>query len=172
MRRIHLLSLICASLGLSVLGCANGICRQVKHPELAERAGAAGSSVTSAVAAPTSNAPAGVSRSDLPSSANTPATARPEASLQQVQRGTSTESVFVFKPDGGLQCGKAAPLSVQAMKSQLQDIPVFSSANRPDSRVHIQMCGAPTGMINVYEIPSNYLSEALKRGFKKLEIKP
>jgi hypothetical protein len=83
----------------------------------------------------------------------------------------ATPTVMVYKPDGSLQCGMGKPIPVQEMEKQLQGIRVISRENRHDGMMHIQVCGAPTGMINVYEIPSSSLSEAESRGFKKFELR-
>ncbi|MES2962418.1 MAG: hypothetical protein V4760_00915, partial [Bdellovibrionota bacterium] len=46
---------------------------------------------------------------------------------------------------------------------------VFSRDKRADGLMHIQVCGSPTGQINVYEIPVSALKEAEGKGFKKLD---
>jgi hypothetical protein len=73
--------------------------------------------------------------------------------------------VFVAKPDGSLQCGMAKGETPAEMEKQLGGIKVYSRVNRPDGKMHIQVCGSPTGQVNVYEIPNSSLSEAEKRGF-------
>ena len=77
-------------------------------------------------------------------------------------------SVFVYKVDGSLQCGAAKGLSLEEMEKQLRGLPVLSRDKRPDGKMHIQVCGSPTGLINVFEINDQSLKEAEARGFKKL----
>lgn len=78
-----------------------------------------------------------------------------------------TQRVFVYKADGSLQCGQGKKISLDDMKKDLKDIKVYSSENKSDGMMRIQVCGAPTGMANVYEIDQKDLAAALKLGFKK-----
>ena len=83
-----------------------------------------------------------------------PATAKPD-------------TVVVYKADGSLQCAMGKPVSVEAMEAQLSGIQVVAREKKSDGMMHIQVCGSPTGMMNTYTIPTNRLSDAEKRGFKK-----
>jgi hypothetical protein len=58
------------------------------------------------------------------------------------------------------------------MQNQLAKagIKVLSAAKQPDGMMHTQVCGAPTGMANTYEINSTDLKKAEKLGFSRLEI--
>ena len=79
-------------------------------------------------------------------------------------------TVLVYKADGSLQCGAARGLSLDEMeKKDLSGIKVFSKDKRTDGLMHIQVCGSPTGMINVFEISIDALKEAELRGFKRLD---
>ncbi len=78
-----------------------------------------------------------------------------------------TSRVFVYKADGSLQCGQGSKVDPAAMQKELGSIQVFSSENKNDGMMRIQVCGAPTGNINVYEIDVKDFEEALKAGFKK-----
>ncbi len=85
--------------------------------------------------------------------------------------GTSAAStLLVFKPDGTIQCDKSQGVALGSMEQKLKsaDIKVFSSRKGYDGREKISVCGDPTGQINVYEIASSDLSEALRLGFKQL----
>lgn len=85
--------------------------------------------------------------------------------------GTSAANTFfVFKPDGTLQCDKSPGVSLHSMEQELRSarIKVFSSRKGYDGREGIALCGAPTGQINVYEITSSDVPEALGLGFKQL----
>jgi hypothetical protein len=75
--------------------------------------------------------------------------------------------VFVAKPDGSLQCKKAKGVSVEKMQVELNGIQVFSAVKKPDGLMHVQLCGSPTGMHNVYEILTKDLPAAEKLKFKK-----
>ena len=83
------------------------------------------------------------------------------------QATTNDTTVLVSKADGSLQCGSKG-LSTEEMEKQLKGIKILSRDKRPDGKMHIQVCGSPTGTVNVYEIPVSSLSEAETRGFKKL----
>ena len=83
------------------------------------------------------------------------------------QKKDLTSRVFIYKADGTLQCGQGQKISEETMKKELGDIEVFSTANKHDGMMRIQVCGAPTGHSNVYEIDQKDLEKALKLGFKK-----
>lgn len=83
---------------------------------------------------------------------------KPESKLDKVK---------VYKADGSLQCGQGKALSIQEMQKELKNIKVYSSANKNDGLMRIQVCGAPTGNSNVYEIDGKDLEAALKLGFKQ-----
>ncbi len=98
----------------------------------------------------------------------TPSQTKAAAELSTIQPGTYKESsAKVFKYDGSKQCGEAPGIELEAMKKQLQNIRVISQTKLNDGKMHIQMCGADTGQINVYEIPNSELQAALKLGFKE-----
>ena len=80
------------------------------------------------------------------------------------------DRVKVHKPDGGLQCGMGKAVSLSDMQKQLGAIKVYKSYNKNDGMMRIQMCGAPTGNSNIYEINSKDLAEAIKAGFKEWTI--
>ena len=86
------------------------------------------------------------------------ATMKPESKLDHVK---------VYKPDGSLQCGQGKAIPIADMQKDLKDIKVFSSFNKNDGMMRIQVCGAPTGNSNVYEIDRKDLAAAVKLGFKE-----
>ncbi len=135
------LALATAALTL-ISACASGPCRRLREPQLAEGQAAQ----TKLATPPVATAPAGPTGST----------------------GGPVSSVFVYKPDGSLQCGTAKGVSLEEMEKQLRGIPVLSRDKRPDGKMHIQVCGSPTGIINVFEINESTLKEAEARGFKKL----
>lgn len=75
------------------------------------------------------------------------------------------DRVRVSKPDGSLQCGQGKATAIAEMQKQLKDIQVYSSENKNDGLMRIQLCGSPTGNHNVYEINRKDLSKALSLGF-------
>lgn len=83
---------------------------------------------------------------------------KPESKLDRVK---------VYKADGSLQCGQGKALPTAEMQKQLKDIKVYSSANKNDGMMRIQVCGSPTGNANIYEIDRKDLEAAIKLGFKE-----
>ena len=97
---------------------------------------------------------------------------RPEVTMTGQEKPSSaakdlTQRAFVYKPDGSLQCGMGKKIEVETMKKELAGITVYSSENKNDGLMRIQVCGQPTGQNNVYEISASDLDKALKLGFKK-----
>ncbi len=78
-----------------------------------------------------------------------------------------TNRVYVYKADGSLQCGMGKKIDLKDMAKDLGGISVFSSENRHDGMMRIQVCGQPTGFCNVYEINQSDLDKAIGLGFKK-----
>ena len=139
-------SLVAAAFSLAwLVGCTNGPCRQLKHPELAAQQ-------------------EGKAKSTMPVG-DTNGNSSPSASPTTGREGT----VLVYKADGGLQCAMGKGLTPAEMEKQLEGIKVFSRDKRSDGLMHIQICGHPTGMINVFEISADSLKDAEAKGFKKLE---
>lgn len=162
MKQVLSLAMVAGAVAISV-GCANGPCRQMKKPELA--GGAASTATGTATPAPTPAA--GVA--GVTGSGGTVATPKGGAMSSDIKPTAREASVLVYKPDGSLQCGMGKAISLEEMEKQLSGIRVSSRDKRPDGLMHIQVCGSPTGMINVYEIPASSLKEAEARGFKKFE---
>jgi hypothetical protein len=79
------------------------------------------------------------------------------------------KTVWVYKPDGSLQCGQGKAIDRAEMQKELLDIPVITSLTKSDGLLRVQMCGAPTGQINAYKISESFLTEAKKRGFLELK---
>ena len=80
---------------------------------------------------------------------------------------TPSDRVLVYKYDGSLQCGMGKPVALDVMAKELTSITLYSSVKKPDGLMHIQVCGSPTGMANVFEIPAKSLKAAESKGFKK-----
>lgn len=126
------------ALGLMLQACANKPCRELRNPELA---------------------------ASTSSGATTAATPAQGGKVSDNVSGQSR--IFVAKADGSLQCGQGKPIELAAMENELKGIQVFSRKKENDGKMRIQLCGSPTGMMNIYEIPASSLAEAEKRGFKK-----
>ncbi|MFN8945806.1 MAG: hypothetical protein ACK5WZ_14410 [Pseudobdellovibrionaceae bacterium] len=77
------------------------------------------------------------------------------------------ERVKVAKLDGTLQCNQGKQIPLAEMAKQLAGIQIFSEKNLNDGLMRIQVCGAPTGQNNVYEIPKSELKKAVGLGFKE-----
>jgi hypothetical protein len=138
-------ALTASLVAFAFIACANQPCRQIKRPDLADM----------------------TKPSEKPSA---PAVAPTEKGGSTVTTATSDQkTIFVYKPDGSLQCQNKKGVAVEEMEKELAGIRVISKDKRPDGLMHIQVCGSPTGMINVYEIPVEKLKEAESRGFKKWE---
>jgi hypothetical protein len=82
----------------------------------------------------------------------------------------AASTLFVFRHDGTIQCDKSPGVALDSMEQELRSagIKVLSSRKGYDGREGIALCGAPTGQINIYEILSSDVSEALRLGFEKL----
>lgn len=77
------------------------------------------------------------------------------------------KKIKVYKADGSVQCEQGTGAKVEEMQKQLGDIKVYSAENKHDGLIRIQVCGAPTGNCNVYEINEADFAKAEKLGFKK-----
>jgi hypothetical protein len=86
---------------------------------------------------------------------------------EEVATVATSRKVKVYKYDGSLQCGQGKAADLEAMAKELKGINVFSSKKQSDGLMHIQVCGSPTGMANVYEILEADQPRAERAGFKK-----
>jgi hypothetical protein len=73
--------------------------------------------------------------------------------------GFAADTVRVFRYDGSLQCGmgQAVPLEDMAKELAAAHITVLTSEKRVVPGFIIALCGAPTGLANVYEIAADDL---------------
>jgi len=85
----------------------------------------------------------------------------------------SADTVKVFRYDGSLQCGmgQAVPLDEMAKELTTVNIRILSSEKRVVSGFIIALCGAPTGIANVYEIAKDDLPRlpADRQGVKRFQ---
>lgn len=84
-----------------------------------------------------------------------------------LQANSPQSRIKVYKYDGTLQCGMGKTTSVADMQKELAGIIVYSAENKNDGLMRIQVCGAPTGKANVYEIDKSSLDKAKTYGFKE-----
>lgn len=77
------------------------------------------------------------------------------------------DRVQVFKANGSLQCGQGKSTDAASMAKELKEITVYKSTTENDGKMRIQVCGAPTGNVNVYEIDKTNLERALSFGFSE-----
>lgn len=90
----------------------------------------------------------------------------PNPDINPAREVLVTEKVKVFKYDGSLQCETGKSITLSDMQKELSGIEVFSSENKSDGLMRIQVCGTPTGRANVYEIKKKDLQMAIDKGFK------
>ncbi len=92
----------------------------------------------------------------------------PAGNIEKTVSGVDQmNKVKIYKADGTLQCNQGEKISLEKMAKELGVIHIFSSENKHDGLMRIQLCGKPTGNNNVYEIESVDLEKALALGFKK-----
>jgi hypothetical protein len=132
---------------LALVACSSRPCREPRDPSLDQ-----------------TQARSGLAKAALSSA--------PEDKSRGLSAGADTNAPLrsrVYKPDGSRQCEKRGGNSVELVERELAGIPVYQREKRSDGLMHIQVCGSPTGMINIYEIDSSNLKKAEERGFKKWE---
>lgn len=125
--------------------CQSHPCREPRAPELDQT----GPAKVAAATPPVKNNDAGAKNSG--ETANLP------------------QRLRVYKSDGSRQCDKRGGVSLEVMERELAGIPVYGKAKRSDGLMHIQVCGSPTGMINLFEIDLTNLKQAEERGFRRWE---
>ena len=71
--------------------------------------------------------------------------------------------------DGSLQCDtKSEDNSLDRMQAELvaNDIQIYKAYKSNDGLIHIQICGSPTGKINVFDINEQDVDKAQAMGFE------
>jgi len=84
-----------------------------------------------------------------------------------VKMNSAKLKIFVYKYDGSKQCEQGTGTDLKTMSAELSSLKVFSMSKKSDGQMRVQVCGALTGMANVYEISSGDLAKAEALGFKK-----
>lgn len=79
-------------------------------------------------------------------------------------------TIEVYRYDGSLQCGRGKEIALADMAQELTaaGIDVVASRKGTDGLLHIAMCGASTGRLNVFTIPTDSLEKAQELGFALL----
>jgi len=83
------------------------------------------------------------------------------------EKKNEEKTVEVYQYDGTKQCGQGKEIKIEAMAKRLKSISILSQRSQDDGLMRIQMCGAPTGRIHVFQIPEKKLKIAIKRGFRE-----
>ena len=95
--------------------------------------------------------------------------AGPEAAIPKENKllpdPSQVERISVFKPNGSLQCNQGKTIDKAVMEKSLKGIRVYKSSVENDGKLRIQMCGAPTGNVNIFEIDKVNLEMAITLGF-------
>lgn len=78
---------------------------------------------------------------------------------------SGVERVRVYKANGSLQCAQGKSIDPAVMRKDLKDIHVYKSSTDNDGKLRIQVCGAPTGNVNIFEIDKTNLEQAISYGF-------
>jgi hypothetical protein len=79
-------------------------------------------------------------------------------------------NIQVYKYDGTLQCGMGHEISLEEMAKELEGAGILVPAGHKDTDglMHISVCGASTGTINVYLIDRGSLPAAQRLGYQTL----
>ncbi len=82
------------------------------------------------------------------------------------------ERVWVGKPDSAQSCNVNSGISLDKMGNDLNKVGIKYTEHKklPDSKLHIQMCGADKGTMNIYFIPKDALPQAMALGFTEVKI--
>lgn len=83
----------------------------------------------------------------------------------------ANEVIGIGKSDNSLQCGYNVGIALEVMAKELEGISILKSEKKHDGLMRIQSCGAPTGMMNVYNIYRKDAKKAVKLGYKVLDSK-
>ena len=83
-----------------------------------------------------------------------------------------TNSLFVYQPSGAMHCEPNSGIGLSTMGQQLTEagIKVISMHIGFYGREGVAICGAPSGEINIYEIPASKINTALRISFKRLSV--
>lgn len=149
-------------IALGFMGCSTTKCRSIdKDGVVRDKSNPMPTEVaTEAAPSPQTNLP--------PTSTNSGASLVPDAAPPQPPTEVAaTGSIRVYKYDNSRQCGQGKTIALEEMAKQLKNIKVLSQEKKNDGMMRIQMCGAPSGVANVYEIDQKDMKKAIKLGFRE-----
>jgi hypothetical protein len=83
---------------------------------------------------------------------------------------SSSESIWITRPDGAQQCAPGSGQSLEDSAQQLKSaqVHVLNSQKGSDSKMHAQICGIPSGKTNTFQIPKDDLSKASGLGYHQI----
>lgn len=89
------------------------------------------------------------------------------SSKQATVNDTAALSVWITRPDGAQSC---SPKSGQSLEDGAADLKkakvrILDSRKGNDGKMHMQMCGAPSGTTNAYLVPKEDLPQAAALGY-------
>ena len=84
-----------------------------------------------------------------------------------VASASAAVQVWITRPDGAQSCSAGSGQSLEDGAAELRKskVRVLESRKGSDGKMHMQMCGAPTGSTNAYLIPNEDLSRAVAQGY-------
>jgi hypothetical protein len=91
-----------------------------------------------------------------------------EKKAEDLTAATATQSlVWVMKSDGGKSCGEKEGESVESGAAALKKkgVSALESRKLNDGMMRPSVCGASTGMMNLYRIENRDLEKAVSAGF-------
>ena len=97
-----------------------------------------------------------------------------DAAATASSSASSSENIWVKRSDFGVSCEKDKAQSLEAGAEDLKKagIQVFESGKGADNKMHIQVCGAPSGNENRYLISKSEIEKAKALGFKEVPSIP
>lgn len=81
---------------------------------------------------------------------------------------TAVDGVWVARPDGALGCKPESGQSLDTVAADLKTagVTILESRKGSDHKMHVQVCGVPTGSQNAYKIPRSEFEKAKALGFR------
>jgi hypothetical protein len=107
----------------------------------------------------------GAAKSNRPSAA-------PASALPATSAAAQEQRIWVGKSDSAQSCNVNSGISLDKMGADLNraGIKYVEHKKMPDDKMHIQMCGADKGTMNIYSISKDDLPKALGLGFAEVKL--
>lgn len=95
-------------------------------------------------------------------------------SAAQALPASENEGVWVLRPDGSVSCGGVKAQSLDEAKAELEraGISILDQWHGSDGRLHVMVCGAPSGQVNAFLIRRADLAKATAVPLKYAEASP